>query len=220
MEVLAFLMKGLLVGVSIAAPVGPIGLLCIRRTLADGAVVGFASGLGAASADAVYGAIAGFGLAAVTEWMMGWDGALRLVGGVVLLGLGLATLRARPADRVAEAPSAAGLAGAYASTFALTLANPATIISFLAVFGGLGLASGSGGAGSDGAGADWAGAAALVSGVFVGSALWWLGLSTGVGLLRAKVTNAAMLWINRVSGMILMGFGVAALATLLPVLRS
>lgn len=210
MDVLAFLAKGLLVGFSIAAPVGPIGLLCIRRTLADGAAAGFASGLGAASADAVYGAIAGFGLAAVTDWMMGWEAALRLAGGLVLLWLGLATLRARPAERAAETPGAAGLAGAYASTFALTLANPATIVSFLAVFGGLGLAGGS----------DWTGAAALVSGVFAGSALWWLGLSTGIGLLRAKVTIRAMLWINRVSGMILMGFGVVALATLLPVLRS
>lgn len=220
MDVLAFLMKGLLVGVSIAAPVGPIGLLCIRRTLADGPAVGFASGMGAASADAVYGAIAGFGLAAITDWMMGWDAALRLVGGLVLLWLGLATFRARPTGRAAEAPGAAGLAGAYASTFALTLANPATIVSFLAVFGGLGLASGPNGAGPNGAGSDWAGAAALVTGVFAGSALWWLGLSTGVGFLRAKVTTGAMLWINRVSGLILMGFSVAALATFLPVFRT
>lgn len=210
MEPLVFLLKGLLVGFSIAAPVGPIGLLCIRRTLADGPAAGFASGMGAASADAVYGAIAGLGLAAVTDWMMGWEAALRLVGGAVLLWLGLATLRARPAERAAEARGAAGLAGAYASTFALTLANPATIISFLAVFGGLGLAGGS----------DWTGAAALVLGVFAGSALWWLGLSTGVGLLRAKVTTGAMLWINRVSGAVLMGFGVAALATLLPAIRT
>ncbi|OYD85516.1 MULTISPECIES: LysE family translocator [Azospirillum] len=207
METLPALLKGLIIGFSIAAPVGPIGLLCIRRTLADGPAHGFVSGLGAASADAVYGAIAGFGVALVTDALLGAQVALKLVGGLMLLWLGWSTLRARPAERAADARGGGGLAGAYASTFALTLANPATILSFAAVFGGLGVSAGDGS--STGV------AALLVAGVFTGSAMWWLGLSASVGAFRRRVTPAAMLWINRVSGAVLGGFGIAALASLL-----
>ncbi|AWJ85048.1 lysine transporter LysE [Azospirillum sp. TSH58] len=207
MDTLPALLKGLIIGFSIAAPVGPIGLLCIRRTLADGPAHGFASGLGAASADAVYGAIAGFGVALVTDALLGAQVALKLVGGLMLLWLGWSTLRARPAERAAEARGGGGLAGAYASTFALTLANPATILSFAAVFGGLGVSAGDGS--STGV------AALLVAGVFTGSAMWWLGLSASVGAFRRRVTPAAMLWINRVSGAVLGVFGIAALASLL-----
>jgi len=207
MDTLPALLKGLIIGFSIAAPVGPIGLLCIRRTLADGPAHGFVSGLGAASADAVYGAIAGFGVVLVTDALLGAQVALKLVGGLMLLWLGWSTLRARPPERAAEARGGGGLAGAYASTFALTLANPATILSFAAVFGGLGVSAGDGS--STGV------AALLVAGVFTGSAMWWLGLSASVGALRRRVTPAAMLWINRVSGAVLGGFGIAALASLL-----
>ncbi|MBP2293466.1 LysE family translocator [Azospirillum rugosum] len=217
MDSLPVLLKGLAIGLSIAAPVGPIGLLCIRRTLADGPAHGFASGLGAASADAVYGAIAGFGVALVTDALVGSQTALKLVGGLMLLWLGWSTLRARPSDRPADRPAAArtagGLAGAYASTFLLTLANPATILSFAAVFGGLGLTPTS--PTNGGTGDSTAVAAVLVLGVFVGSALWWLALSASVGAFRRRVTPAAMLWINRASGAVLGGFGIAALASLL-----
>ncbi|MBP2312519.1 LysE family translocator [Azospirillum soli] len=207
MDTLPALLKGLIIGLSIAAPVGPIGLLCIRRTLAEGPAHGFASGLGAATADAVYGAIAGFGVALVTDALMGGQVALKLFGGLMLLYFGWTTLRARPAERPAEAKGGAGLAGAYASTFLLTLANPATILSFAAVFGGLGVASG--------ANDSTTVAAVLVAGVFVGSAMWWFALSASVGAFRQRVTPAAMLWINRASGAVLGGFGVAALASLL-----
>ncbi|CAO3444100.1 hypothetical protein [Azospirillum argentinense] len=207
MDTLPALLKGLIIGFSIAAPVGPIGLLCIRRTLADGPAHGFVSGLGAASADAVYGAIAGFGVVLVTDALLGAQVALKLVGGVMLLWLGWSTLRARPAERAADARGGGGLAGAYASTFALTLANPATILSFAAVFGGLGVSAGDGS--STGV------AALLVAGVFTGSAMWWLGLSASVGAFRRRVTPAAMLWINRASGAVLGAFGIAALASLL-----
>ncbi|AWJ89629.1 lysine transporter LysE [Azospirillum baldaniorum] len=207
MDTLPALLKGLIIGFSIAAPVGPIGLLCIRRTLADGPAHGFVSGLGAASADAVYGAIAGFGVVLVTDALLGAQVALKLVGGLMLLWLSWSTLRARPAERAADARGGGGLAGAYASTFALTLANPATILSFAAVFGGLGVSAGDGS--STGV------AALLVAGVFTGSAMWWLGLSASVGAFRRRVTPAAMLWINRASGAVLGGFGIAALVSLL-----
>jgi threonine/homoserine/homoserine lactone efflux protein len=195
------LLRGLLIGFSIAAPVGPIGVLCIRRTLADGRAAGLAVGLGAATADAVYGAIAGFGLTAVSGLLVRQQGWLRVGGGVFLCYLGARTFLARPAARPAGT-AGPGLLGAFAATFGLTLTNPATVLSFVAIFAGLGIA----GAGSVGQ------AALLVGGVFLGSALWWVLLSGAVGALRARVDVAALRWVNRLSGAILLAFGVAALA--------
>src|SRR5262245_14708867 len=126
-------LRGLVIGFSIAAPVGPIGVLCIRRTLADGRVTGLAVGLGAAAADAVYGAVAGFGLTAVSALLVSQQGTMRLVGGLFLCYLGARTLLARPADHAAPV-GGAGRLGAFLATFGLTLANPATILSFVAVF--------------------------------------------------------------------------------------
>lgn len=194
--------RGLVVGFSIAAPVGPIGLLCIRRTLADGRAVGFASGLGAATADAVYGAIAGFGLTAVSGLLVRQSGWLRVVGGLFLCYLGARIFLARPAARAAEPGGGAGLLGAWASTFALTLTNPTTILSFVAVFAGLGIARAPGA---------WGAAGALVGGVFLGSALWWLVLSGVTGAFRARLDVRGLRWVNRVSGAVIAAFGVVAL---------
>jgi threonine/homoserine/homoserine lactone efflux protein len=194
---LDYLLRGLVIGFSIAAPVGPIGLLCIRRTLAGGRLVGLVSGLGAATADAAYGAVAGL-LVGQSLW-------LRLLGGLFLGYLGVRTALTPPASRAAGV-SGRGLAGAYASTLALTLTNPTTILSFAAIFAGLGIA---------GAGGDYGAAAALVLGVFAGSALWWLVLSGGVGLLRGAVTPGALRWVNRLSGALIAAIGLAALASLL-----
>ncbi len=188
-------------GFSIAAPVGPIGLLCIRRTLAEGRLVGFVSGLGAASADAVYGAVAGFGLTAVSAALVGSQAWLRLGGGIFLCWLGARTFFAKPATNGARAATTRGLAASYASTLVLTLTNPATILSFAAVFAGLGVVSGS-----------YASASVLVAGVFAGSALWWLLLSVGVGLLRARVRPSGLVWVNRCSGAVLVALGILALA--------
>ena len=204
MEGSPFLLRGILIGFSIAAPVGPIGVLCIRRTLAEGRAVGFASGLGAATADAIYGCIAGFGLTLVTRFLMDQQVWLRLFGGAFLCYLGVKTVLSRPADQAASAKGS-GLAGAYGSTFLLTLTNPMTILSFAAVFAGLGLAS---------AGGSYASAGILVSGVFTGSALWWLMLSGGVSLLRGKFDARRLEWVNRISGAIIAGFGVVALLSL------
>jgi threonine/homoserine/homoserine lactone efflux protein len=202
MDFVVFL-KGLLLGFSIAAPVGPIGVLCIRRTLAEGRAHGLVSGLGAATADAFYGSIAAFGLTAVSSLLVHQQFWLRLVGGAFLLYLGYTTFIAKPAAQAAQA-GGNGLAGAYTSTLFLTLTNPLTILSFAAVFAGLGAASGGYGT-----------AALTVAGVFCGSALWWLGLSTGVSLLRGKFNPAMMQWVNRFSGLVIMTFGVLALASLL-----
>ncbi len=194
-------LRGLLIGFSIAAPVGPIGVLCIRRTLSDGRMSGFLSGLGAASADMLYGALAAFGLTAVQEALLGRSDWLRLVGGMFLLYLGLRTFFSKPAERAAGAPRG-GLFGAYLSTFFLTITNPLTILSFLAIFAGLRTGTTSNG---------YASAACMVSGVFLGSAAWWLALSTGVGLLRERFTPALLAWVNRLAGIIIFAFGVAAL---------
>lgn len=193
--------RGLVIGFSIAAPVGPIGVLCIRRTLADGRATGLAVGLGAAAADAVYGAVAGFGLTAVSALLVRRHEALRLVGGLFLCYLGARTFVARPADGPARA-GGVGLLGAFAATFGLTLANPATILSFVAVFAGLGIAGS----------ASWRDAAVLVAGVFLGSALWWLILSGAVGVLRSRLDRRALHWVNRLSGLVLLAFGAAALS--------
>lgn len=199
----AFLGRGLLIGFSIAAPVGPIGVLCIRRTLSDGRAAGFVSGLGAATADAVYGSIAGFGLTAVSGALVGGQAWLRLVGGLFLCYLGIRTLRARPFEGGAARP-ARGLAGAYATTFVLTLTNPMTILSFAAIFAGLGIA----------ATRDYGSAALLVAGVFTGSALWWLILSGIASSVRGRMRSVSLRWVNLAAGLIITSFGVLALLSL------
>jgi threonine/homoserine/homoserine lactone efflux protein len=199
-----FLLRGLVLGFSIAAPVGPIGVLCIRRTLAYGRRAGLVTGLGAASADAVYGSIAAFGLTAVSGLLLEQQQWLRLLGGLYLCFLGVRALRTRAVATVedAEAPR---LHGAYASTFLLTLTNPVTIISFAAIFAGLGLVEG----------ADYGQAATLVLGVFAGSMLWWTVLSGGVSLFRARFGTIALRWVNVMSGLVLVLFGLLALLSLL-----
>ena len=193
-------LKGLIIGFSIAAPVGPIGVLCMRRTLADGRIAGFISGLGAATADAFYGSIAGFGLTLISSFLIRQQFELRLIGGGFLCYLGIKTFFSSPASKKAPLKGA-GLIADYASTFFLTLTNPMTIISFAAVFAGMGLGE---------AGGDYLSAAMLVSGVFLGSALWWLALSGGTALLRSQLTEQGLRWINRLAGIIITSFGLVA----------
>jgi threonine/homoserine/homoserine lactone efflux protein len=200
MDVGLFL-RGLVIGFSIAAPVGPIGVLCIRRTLAEGRAIGLVSGLGAATADSFYGAIAGFGLTAISGFLVDQQTWLRVIGGAFLVYLGVKTFCSHPAEQAAAVARDGGMAGAYASTLALTLTNPATILSFVAVFAGLGIAE---------TGADYGSALALVAGVFSGSAAWWLLLSGGVSLLRSQFTPARLHWVNWLSGIVLAGFGTLA----------
>ena len=200
---IAFLLRGLAIGFSIAAPVGPIGVLCIRRTLTEGRVSGLVSGLGAATADAVYGCVAGFGLTFISDFLISQQVWLRLIGGGFLCFLGLKTLVARPAERAAPARGN-GLVGAFASTFFLTVTNPMTIISFAAIVAGLGLAGTRG---------NYVSAGALILGVFIGSALWWLILSSGVGVFRGRLNPHGLRWVNRVSGAIITGFGLFALVS-------
>jgi threonine/homoserine/homoserine lactone efflux protein len=199
---LNFFLRGFAVGFAIAAPVGPIGVLCIRRTLADGRASGLLSGLGAATADALYGCVAAFGITAVSDALTSHEHWLRLVGGLFLCFLGVRTFLRQPAD--AANVSAKGLAGAFVSTLLLTLTNPTTILSFAFVFAGLGPAAGAHHYGAP---------AALVLGVFAGSALWWLLLSFGVALFRHHFDHHRMRWVNRISGIVIALFGVLVLVT-------
>lgn len=199
---MSFFLKGAVIGFSIAAPVGPIGLLCIRRSLAEGRWVGLFTGLGAATADGVYGGIAGFGLAAVSSVLVTYRVWLALFGGLFLCYLGIRTFISAPAKDGASSRRS-GFASAYASTFLLTLTNPMTILSFVAIFAGLGLASG----------ADYRGATLLVAGVFAGSAVWWLTLSSGTALLRTRLSGGWMRLVNHVSGAMILAFGIYAIAT-------
>jgi threonine/homoserine/homoserine lactone efflux protein len=196
------LAKGLGLGLAIAAPVGPIGLLCIRRSLTQGQWMGLATGLGAATADGFYGGIAAFGLTALSDLLVNQAHWLGLVGGLFLCYLGITTLRSKPAAEAAPL-SSRGLLGAYGSTFLLTLTNPATILSFIVIFAGLGLVNPE---------QDWLSSLVIVIGVFLGSALWWVCLSWGVTFFRQRLTLSRLIWLNRLAGAAIFGFGLAALA--------
>jgi threonine/homoserine/homoserine lactone efflux protein len=196
-------LKGLLIGISIAAPVGPIGLLCIRRSLAQGMLAGLLTGLGAATADALYGCIAGFGLTTVSDFLVRQKLWLGLIGGGFLCYLGFRIFASKPSSESTDQREV-GLLPAYGSTLVLTLANPMTILSFAAVFAGFGLGTT--------VAPNYPAASKLVAGVFTGSAAWWLLLSSGVGLVRFQVNQRALLWINRLSGGLLLGFGLYAVS--------
>jgi threonine/homoserine/homoserine lactone efflux protein len=172
--------------------------------LQDGRKFGFISGLGAASADGIYGAIAGFGLTFISSFLVAQQMWLALLGGLFLSYLGVRTFLSEPAEKVVYARRG-GLFKAYAATFLLTLTNPITILSFVAIFAGLGLAA---------ADRNYGEAISLVLGVFSGSVAWWLLLSGGVSLLRDRFNNRAMRWVNRLAGLIILGFGVYILLTL------
>jgi threonine/homoserine/homoserine lactone efflux protein len=204
MDILYFY-KGLIIGFSIAAPVGPIGILVIKRTLSAGMLVGFISGLGAATADAFYGSIAAFGLTFISTFLIHQQFWLRLIGGLFLCYLGIKTFLSQPADSSGQ-PDGLGLLNAYGSTFFLTITNPLTILSFAAIFAGLGLVETNG---------NYFSAAITVFGVFLGSASWWILLSTGVSILRSRFTSTGLLWVNRISGLIILGFGFVTLFSLL-----
>jgi threonine/homoserine/homoserine lactone efflux protein len=201
----SFFLRGLIVGFSIAAPVGPIGLLCIQRTLTKGRTSGLMSGLGAATADGVYGGVAGFGVAFVSSFLVAQQMWLRLSGGTFLIYLGARIWFKNPGD-VSQAARNGGLASDYASTFALTLTNPLTIISFAAIFAGIGLGSSEG---------DYATAAILTFGVFAGSSLWWLLLSSTVNLFRRSSNSSTLKWVNRFSGAIIVTLGLVAVLSLM-----
>jgi threonine/homoserine/homoserine lactone efflux protein len=213
--------KGVIIGISIAAPVGPIGILCVRRTINDGWWMGILSGLGAACADMIYGGIAAFGMGLVHSFLLDHQEWLRGMGGMFLIILGIRIVFSKPsATNTAFLTSAEpdefkqefsssfkkGL-GAFISTFLLTLTNPLTILSFSAMFTGFGLLNES---------IDPSGSMMLVVGVFTGSISWWFLLTGFVNILRARMSVAFQSWVNRISGGIITYFGIYLLFSIFP----
>ena len=197
-------LQSLLIGLSIAAPVGPIGLLTIQRTLQWGSPAGLATGLGAAAADAVYGAIGAYGVTALIDALTAARLPLALGGGAFLLWLAWSILRAPVARQAAPLGGGRELMRCFAGTFALTLSNPATILSFIAVFGAM---AGRMTVASPGV---------MIAGVLIGSGLWWLFLSTAVGRLRERFDERWRRRVNVLSALVLGGFALWQFAALLP----
>ena len=214
MDYVILILTGLVIGFIVAAPIGPINLICIRRTLAFGSLNGLISGLGAAAADGIFAAIIGFCLTAIRHWFEGWSATLQIAGGVLLLGFGIRTyladpLHGRDVNRMGErererAPANRSLVRSFASTFAIAMSNPATLFAFAALFAGFGgiVASKH---------ASWAEAGFVVAGVMVGSGLWWLTLTSIVGLLHARIDARVMRIITHVSGIVVSLFGLGML---------
>jgi threonine/homoserine/homoserine lactone efflux protein len=193
---ISILLKGLIVGFLIAAPVGPINVLCIRRTIMHGRLVGFVSGLGAAAADTVYGAIAAFGLSFVYTLLLTERVWIGLAGTALLVVIGIRTLLAEP-PRPKTEPDPPNLIGDFTSTFFLTLTNPVTVLSFIAAFSAFGIE------GNEGIDLlDWF----LLLGVFTGSAIWWLIITTCAGLFHGRFAEKTLHWGNRAAGMIILAF--------------
>ena len=198
-------LKGFIIGLLINAPVGPIGILCIRRSFAEGRILGFVSGLGVATVDAIYGVVAAFGLTFISNVLIHQQLWIRLLGGFLLLGLGMKIYRARSVQEVAL-PTATGLLSAYVSTFFVTLTNPVTFLSIAAIFAGLGIPEMYG---------IHTPIIALVFGLFIGSTLWWFLVSHSIHFFRGKLTHRGLKWVSGISGVLIVGFGLVILLSLL-----
>jgi len=195
------ILKGIVLGFSIAAPVGPIGLLCINKTLKNGKLSGFLSGLGAASADMIYGAIAALGLTAISSVLLRYAFYIKLLGGLFLCYLGAKIFFSKESKKTKDEDSK-GLLADYFSTFFLTITNPMTIISFTAIFAGMGIMS-----------TNKAEIWEFVAGVFLGSALWWLFLCFIAGYIGQKSDEKFIRIVNKISGLIIFAFGIWAVLT-------
>jgi threonine/homoserine/homoserine lactone efflux protein len=196
--------KGVILGFSIAAPVGPIGILCIRKTLQYGRLSGFFSGLGAALADMCYAIIAAFGLTIISDALLANQFWLRLIGGIFLVYLGTKTFFARTMFEKKQNIHHVNLLNDFISTFFLTITNPMTILAFFAIFAGIDLKSHG----------RFMNDIFLVLGVLLGSAIWWFVLSEFVTLFRKKIEQKMMVWINRLAGILIISFGLVTLASI------
>jgi len=203
MELTIFL-KGIFIGFAMAVPVGPIGIMCIRKTLTGGRLRGLIIGLGAATADFFYGCVAAFGLTIIEDTLVSQRIWIRLAGGALLLFLGVRTFRAKPADPKILINNT-GILRSYFTTVFLTLTNPLTIFAFIAVFAALGL----------GNGLRYFSASALVAGVFIGSCLWFLLLSSAVTLFKKRLDLVGLQWVNRIAGVLIIFSGIIVMASLL-----
>lgn len=205
---LSLLLKGIVIGFVIAAPVGPVNILCIHRTLAVGRRSGMISGLGAAAADTVFGVIAALGLTLIADFLVSQQTWMRLIGGIVLVILGTRAL-VYPPQTFADIERRwhKRMAGDFTSTFALTITNPVTIFSFAAIFAAANAVVPDG---------DYDAALMLIGGVFAGSLLWWTGLTFGTGMFRHRFTEDSLIRLSRISGVLIVACGVIALFSVVP----
>ena len=210
MDWLLLPLAGLLIGIVVAAPLGPVNLIVIRRTLAHGLLHGFFVGLGAAVGDGIFAAITAFGMTALGQLIAGYGVGLQIAGALLLLGFGVHTFYSVPQDAPPAERQASGrgarLAAATASTFALTMTNPATMLGFAALFAGLGILAE--------ADTGFIAAATVVLGVLAGSTLWWLTISAITSLIHHQITPKRMRQINQASGVFIGFFGLVVLGHL------
>lgn len=205
-----FLLEGVLMGLVVAVPVGPLGLLCINRALMLGPTCGLFSGLGVATADALAAGIAALGITLVSGFLLTHQLLLRLIGGLFLCFLGYKIYRTEPVA-VAPIKHINGLVGAYATTFFLTVSNPVTFLSFVAIYAGWHVPSLHG---------HYIAAATLTLGVFTGSAAWWVGLFIGLTAFHDKFNLRFLFWVHRVSGAVIAIIGIGVLLSLWSLSRS
>jgi threonine/homoserine/homoserine lactone efflux protein len=204
------IIQGVLIGCVVAVPVGPLGLLCINRALALGALCGLLSGLGIASADALAALIVALGVSFVSGFFTDHQTILRLAGGVFLCYLGWRIYRTKPKEQ-APPSNVNGLLNAYGTAFFVAFSNPATILSFIAIYAGWHVPSLHG---------RYFAAALLALGVFIGSALWWVSLFIAMTAYRGKFSLRALGWVHRVSGVLILGFGIVVLLSVSPLKQS
>ena len=198
-----FYFNGIIIGLILAAPVGPIGILCINRSLSRGFRSGFISGLGAASADAVYGAIAAFGLPLITDYLTNSISYIKFLGALLLLYIGMKTLNEIPNNKNQIVSMNRTLAE-YLSTLSLTITNPATIFTFIAIYSSFGFTDSK----------SLTDSIMLVLGIFMGSSIWWALLSYIASRVRNSVETIHFIWINRISGLLIISFAVVVLIKL------
>ena len=201
---ISLLLLGIVIGLMVAVPVGPLGLLCVNRALSRGPLHGLFSGMGVATADSLAAGISALGMTLVSDFLIGHQMLLRTVGGLFLCYLGIKIFRTRPATQV-PVGEVGSLARGYATTFLLTVSNPVTFLSFVAIYAGWGVQSLSG---------NYLGAAVLAAGVFAGSVLWWLAIAVGLALFRDRFSHSALAWIHRISGAVITAFGVVVFLSL------
>jgi threonine/homoserine/homoserine lactone efflux protein len=198
---LGLFLKGLVVGFVVAAPAGPIAVMCLHRAIEEGRLSGIATGLGAALADTVFGAVAALGVGYVSDFIVNEQMPIRFIGGIVLCVMGLVTFLRKP--RIGSfVDDHVTLIGAFATAFALTMTNPITILAFFAIFSALGVEHLVG---------QRLDAATLIVGLLGGATAWWMMLAIGAALFRDRFTDRGLIWVARVSGLVIVGFGVAAL---------
>ncbi len=207
----ALLITGVIVGFFVAAPVGPVAVLCMQRTLRDGRIVGYATGFGAAVADTVFGGLAIFSVAVVEDFLLDNRSVIQFLGGFILIGLGVWTVMASrsrtQSDRVAESTfDHVTILHAFGAAFFVTIVNPITILAFVSIFAAIRVSEA-----TDGLFSTWV----VIGGVFVGATAWWFFLASIASILRQRFTNRGIRWMNAVSGMTILSFGAYALLALI-----